>query len=233
MKARVISAVAAMIVVAGCSSAGPAITDSDPPPLAPVSSSPSAGGFSPTSGPAATSRTTTCAATDYSPDTASFGPSAAPAGISPLLKPDPAAVQVCRYAGASDSRPPGALSTAADADAEQAAALTAALNSSVPVDTSTWPPSCPTNSGAVYTETFSYNNQAPVMATTSLDGCAMTSVGTRAVWTSAATLGILAGILGDKPSANSVLLGPQPCQPANPNTRYCRGPSDRLVPRWH
>ena len=114
-----------------------------------------------------------------------------------------------------------------------AAALTAALNSSVPVDTSTWPPSCPTNSGAVYTETFSYNNQAPVMATTSLDGCAMTSVGTRAVWTSAATLGILAGILGDKPSANSVLLGPQPCQQANPNTRYCRGPSDRLVPRWH
>jgi hypothetical protein len=119
-------------------------------------------------------------------------------------------VQVCRYAGTSDSRPPGTLVVSADADAEHAAALTAALNSSVPVDTSGRPPSCPMDTGAVYTETFSYNNQALVMAITTLSSCAMTSVGARAVWTTAAALDILAGIVGEKPPASDPLLGPQP-----------------------
>lgn len=51
MKARVACAVGAMILVAGCSSVGPAITDSDPPPLtpAPASTSPTTGVLSPTS----------------------------------------------------------------------------------------------------------------------------------------------------------------------------------------
>lgn len=66
MKARVASAVGAMILVAGCSSAGPAITDSDPPPLAPAaaSSSPTAGVSAPTASGAASSARASTAASD-------------------------------------------------------------------------------------------------------------------------------------------------------------------------
>lgn len=106
--------------------------------------------------------------------------------------------------------PAGTLVGYARGNTAQAVALAAALNASVPVDTSLAPASCPTNSGAVYTEAFSYGDAGSTMATSSLNGCAMTTVNGRAAWTSTVALNILATLVGEQRPATSLILGPQP-----------------------
>jgi hypothetical protein len=148
----------------------------------------------------------TCAPTDYSQPPED---SSASKKRSPLLLAAPDAVLVCRYAGNAESHPAGTLVGYARGNTAQAVALVAALNASVR-DTSSAPHSCPTNSGAVYTETFSYGDQGATMATSSLNGCAMTTVNGRAVWTSTVALNILATLVGAQQPATSLILGPQP-----------------------
>jgi hypothetical protein len=148
-----------------------------------------------------------CAPTDYSQPP---GDSTASKKHSPLLPATPDAVLVCRYAGNAESHPAGTLVGYARGNTAQAVALAAALNASVPVDTSLAPASCPTNSGAVYTEAFSYGDAGSTMATSSLNGCAMTTVNGRAAWTSTVALNILATLVGEQQPATSLILGPQP-----------------------
>jgi hypothetical protein len=204
------------LVITGCASAQrPAVASS----LSPASTpTPTAGSpIPPTTGPITTSGASAsagaglpaCAPTDYTPPaTANWG-TPAPGGQSPFVPLRPSGAVICRYAGTTESRPAGTLAGSAGADATKAAALVAALNASVSVDTSASPPSCPTNSGALYTETFSYSDHVAVVATSSLDGCAMTMTSTRTVWTSLAALQVLATIVGG-PQPSGLILGPQP-----------------------
>jgi hypothetical protein len=91
---------------------------------------------------------------------------------------------------------------------DQAAALASQLNVEVPVDLSGMPPACPSNSGVIFVLEFLYSEARVVTATSSLDGCAWTVVGDRAVWTSSAALNALAALAGGQVAQN--VLGPQP-----------------------
>jgi len=151
-----------------------------------------------------------CAPTHYSLPPIPYGEATASKTRSPLLPTSPDAALVCRYAGTAESHAAGTLVGYARANTAQAVALAAALNASVPVDTAASPPSCPTNSGAVYTEMFSYSDRGTATATSSLNGCAMTTLYSRAVWTSITALNILTTLVGEQPPATSLVLGPQP-----------------------
>jgi len=202
-------ALALLIAASGCASGNPGGTNAGGPVSPSVFiSSPPEPAMSSTAGTAAVGGT--CAPTDYSQPPIPYGEATASKTRSPLLPTSPDAALVCRYAGTAESHPAGTLVGYARANTTQAVALDAALNASVPVDTAAPPPSCPTNSGAVYTETFSYGDRGSATATSSLNGCAMTTVGNRTVWTSTAALNILATLVGEQPPATALVLGPQP-----------------------
>lgn len=191
-----IGVVVAVILLSACSSSSSPITTTN------LSTPPSA--------TVTAQATAACATTDYSQPALPYGDSDAPKTRSLFVPAAPDAVLVCRYAGTAESHAAGTLVGSARANSAQAVPLADALNASVPVDTASSPPSCPTNSGAIYTETFSYADRGSTVATSSLNGCAMTIVNSRAVWTSTATLNILATLVGEQQPATSLVLGPQP-----------------------
>jgi hypothetical protein len=126
----------------------------------------------------------------------------------PLLPAGTEAALVCRYAGVGESRPAGALVASVQIGAQQAATLVALFDVDVPVDLTKMPPSCPSNSGAIFALQFAYPQGRLLAATSSLDGCPWTVVGKRAVWTSSAALQALGAIAGGQVSNN--VVGPQP-----------------------
>jgi hypothetical protein len=131
-----------------------------------------------------------------------------PAHQPPLLPDGAEAALVCRYAGVGESRPAGALVVSVQIGAAQAATLVSLLDVDVPLDLTKMPPSCPSNSGSIFALQFAYPQGRVVTATSSLDGCAWTVVGNRAVWTSSAALQALRALAGGQVANN--LLGPQP-----------------------